>query len=137
MTTENEEQIEQEVPAVAAPPVIVSACWIDRARSLLEVMTGEGPKIVASGDELFARASAELVTIRPAQSIAHPDRPGEKQPSPDLYTVASAAYANADNTAMVIQTPECGAVLVSAADTPALWEKASAGAVARYKPPAG
>jgi hypothetical protein len=37
------------------------------------------------------------------------------------YTIQSAKYANAENTAAVLQTTEAGAVLVSAADRPELW----------------
>lgn len=37
------------------------------------------------------------------------------------YTILSAKYANAENTAAVLQTVEAGAVLVSQRDTPALW----------------
>jgi hypothetical protein len=37
------------------------------------------------------------------------------------YTIQSAAYANAEHTAAVIQTAESGAVLVSQVDTPAKW----------------
>lgn len=37
------------------------------------------------------------------------------------YTVLSAQYANAENTAAVVQTAEAGAVLASTKDTPALW----------------
>lgn len=37
------------------------------------------------------------------------------------YTIQSASYANAQNTAAVIQTVEAGAVLVSAVDTPEAW----------------
>jgi hypothetical protein len=37
------------------------------------------------------------------------------------YTILSAAYANAERTAAVVQTQEAGAVVVSAKDTPALW----------------
>lgn len=36
-------------------------------------------------------------------------------------TILSAAYANAEDTAAVAQTQEAGAVLLSAADTPAAW----------------
>lgn len=42
------------------------------------------------------------------------------------YTIHSAAYANAEHTAAVIQTQEAGAVLVSAQDTPQLWGSLSA-----------
>lgn len=37
------------------------------------------------------------------------------------YTILSAAYANAEQTAAVLQTQEAGAVLASERDTPALW----------------
>lgn len=37
------------------------------------------------------------------------------------YTIQSAAYANPDHTAAVLQTVEAGAVLASEADTPQLW----------------
>lgn len=37
------------------------------------------------------------------------------------YTILSAAYANADHTAAVLQTKEAGAVLAGLADTPDLW----------------
>lgn len=37
------------------------------------------------------------------------------------YTVLSAQYANADQSAAVLQTQEAGAVLASERDTPALW----------------
>lgn len=49
------------------------------------------------------------------------------------YTILSAAYANAEHTAAVIQTQEAGAVLVSAQDTPQLW--ASLSGVQPYAPP--
>jgi hypothetical protein len=38
------------------------------------------------------------------------------------YTVRSARYANADHTGLVAQTNEAGAVVVSKADTPAMWD---------------
>lgn len=38
------------------------------------------------------------------------------------YTILSAQYANADNTAAVVMTKEAAAVLVSQADTPELWQ---------------
>ena len=37
------------------------------------------------------------------------------------YTITGAKYANAENTAAVLNTQEAGAVLVSARDTPELW----------------
>lgn len=37
------------------------------------------------------------------------------------YTIESAAFANAEHTAVVMQTEESGAVAVSAKDRPALW----------------
>lgn len=37
------------------------------------------------------------------------------------YTILSAAFANAEHTAAVLQTQEAGAVLASEADTPDLW----------------
>lgn len=49
------------------------------------------------------------------------------------YTIISAAYANEDHTAAVIQTQEAGAVLVSERDTPALW--AQLAQVLPYAPP--
>lgn len=49
------------------------------------------------------------------------------------YTILSAAYANAEHTAAVIQTQEAGAVLVSAQDTPQLW--AGLAGVEPYVPP--
>ena len=38
-----------------------------------------------------------------------------------ILTMLSAAYANAETTAAVVQTQESGAVLLSAADTPDAW----------------
>lgn len=52
------------------------------------------------------------------------------------YTILSAQYANADNTAVVIQTAESGAVCVGKDDAPELWAEAVAGDVAAYSPPA-
>ena len=49
------------------------------------------------------------------------------------YTILSAAFANAEHTAAVIQTQEAGAVLVSEQDTPALW--AQLAQVQPYAPP--
>lgn len=37
------------------------------------------------------------------------------------YTILSAAFANAEHTAAVLQTQEAGAVLASERDTPDLW----------------
>lgn len=37
------------------------------------------------------------------------------------YTILSARYANAENTAAVLMTLEAGAVLVSLVDTPDMW----------------
>jgi len=37
------------------------------------------------------------------------------------YTIKSAAYANADHTAAIIDTEEAAAVLLSARDTPREW----------------
>lgn len=37
------------------------------------------------------------------------------------YTITGAAYANADQTAAVIETAEAGSIAISQADTPALW----------------
>lgn len=38
-----------------------------------------------------------------------------------IYTILSAKYVNADNTAAIIETKEAAAVLVSEMDTPDLW----------------
>ena len=38
------------------------------------------------------------------------------------YTFLSAGYANADQTAIVVQTVEAGAVALSLVDTPSAWE---------------
>lgn len=48
------------------------------------------------------------------------------------YTILSAAYANAEHTAAVIQTQEAGAVMASERDTPQLW--ASLAGVQPYAP---
>lgn len=39
------------------------------------------------------------------------------------YTILTARLANSEGTAAVLQTEEAGAVLVSVADTPELWEQ--------------
>lgn len=39
------------------------------------------------------------------------------------YTIISAAYANQEHTAAVLQTEEAGAVLISDRDTPDLWQQ--------------
>lgn len=51
------------------------------------------------------------------------------------YTILSARYANAEETAIVLHTEEAGAVAICAADAPDLWEKAVSGDVAPYAPP--
>lgn len=38
------------------------------------------------------------------------------------YTISSAAYANREQTAAILQTQEAGAIVVSEADTPDLWD---------------
>lgn len=40
-----------------------------------------------------------------------------------MYTILSAQYANADQSAAVLQTQEAGAVLASEHDTPDLWQQ--------------
>lgn len=55
------------------------------------------------------------------------------------YTIRSAAFANAEQTAAVLHTEEAGAVLVSEADTPELWGEmleALGGSVLPYSAPA-
>ena len=42
------------------------------------------------------------------------------------YTFLSAVYANAEKTAIVATTKECGAVALSAGDTPEAWEALAA-----------
>lgn len=53
------------------------------------------------------------------------------------YTFLSARYANAEKTAIVATTEECGAVALSQADTPEAWAglKASKVKVAAYVAP--
>lgn len=54
------------------------------------------------------------------------------------YAILSAQYANADHTAAVLHTQEAGAVLVSQADTPALWVQMLTGAApSTFVPPDG
>lgn len=53
------------------------------------------------------------------------------------YTIRSAAYANAERTAAVIDTQEAGAVAISQHDAPALWAAmVQKGGVVDYAPPA-
>lgn len=52
------------------------------------------------------------------------------------YTILSAQYADPDNTAVVLQTEEAGAVVVSLVDAPDLWEELQAwGTPDAYVPP--
>jgi len=51
------------------------------------------------------------------------------------YTILSARYANAEQTAIVLETKEAGAVMTSQADTPELWAQATAGQVQAYQAP--
>ncbi len=39
------------------------------------------------------------------------------------YTIQSARFANAEMTSVVLQTEEAGAVAISAADRPELWDQ--------------
>jgi hypothetical protein len=51
-------------------------------------------------------------------------------------TILSARFANADHDAAVVETAEAGAVLASAADTPAWWPAVLAANPSAYEPPA-
>lgn len=73
-------------------------------------------------------------------TIPHPQGDGRQQPDPDSYTIQDAAFANAAGDAATIATAEADAIAVSAADTPALWDKLLAwrdagGTIAAYVAP--
>lgn len=53
-----------------------------------------------------------------------------------IYTIISASYGDPQNTSIVLQTLEAGAVAVSKVDTPELWGKALAFGPSPYVPPA-
>jgi len=56
-------------------------------------------------------------------NIPHPDGGGRQQPDPAAYTIISAQIANAAGDAVRLTTEEAATVLISAADTPALFDK--------------